>query len=149
MPLIVEPKQSRFPCTATAAVQLYAQIGMGIQTHPDQALGEARLQRTHQPVAPFLGVAITLVTRLVGVTRSAVAGAMTVLAMVVDRAIEHTPGAVLDKAIGLRLRRISQREWTGQGEEKGGSGRHFRGVHKQDQDERRRRICAPSKGSMR
>ncbi|MNR28402.1 hypothetical protein D3C85_1457260 [compost metagenome] len=122
---------------------------MGIHAHTDQALGETRLQGTHQPVSPFFGVAITLVTGFVGIARRVVAGAMTVLAMVVNGAIEYAPGAVLDKAVGLRLRRISQRERTGQGEEKGGSGRHFRGVHKQDQDERRRRICAPSKGSMR
>ncbi|MNH31198.1 hypothetical protein D3C79_915360 [compost metagenome] len=43
VPIVGDTQQARLADTATATVELYAQVGMGIDTDANQALGEAGL----------------------------------------------------------------------------------------------------------
>ena len=82
---------------------------MGIDTDTDQPWGEARLQRAHQPIGPFLGSPVSLVLWLVGIARTAVTRAMPILTTVIDRTVKHAPGTVFDPSMSLRLSGVGHR----------------------------------------
>ncbi len=105
---VIDAQQAGLAGAAATAVQLAPGIAVGIDTHADQSLGEARLPAAHQAVGPLFGVVIAFGSRLVGIARSAVTSAMAVVAAVVDAAVEHPPGAVFDKAVGARLIRFGR-----------------------------------------
>ncbi|MNM96289.1 hypothetical protein D3C81_1087630 [compost metagenome] len=110
VPVIVDAQQTRLADTPAAAVELYTQVSMGIDTYANQALGEARLQRPHQAIGPFFGVAVAFAARLVGIAPTAVAPAMLVLALVEHAAVKQAPATVLDKALAQGLGGVSQCE---------------------------------------
>ena len=113
--IVIEPQQAGLARTATATVQFQGQVGVGIDADADQTLCEARLYAAHQAVGPFFGITIAFRLRFVRISSAAVAGAVAVLTVVVDRAIEHAPGAVFHKPVGLFLSRIGLHQRAGEG----------------------------------
>ncbi|MCY1436727.1 hypothetical protein D9M71_528590 [compost metagenome] len=150
MPIVIDREQARLARTPTATVELYAQVGVGIDPDTDQALGEAGLERAHQAVGPLFGLAVTFAARLVGIARGAVAPTMLVVALVEYAAVEDAPAAIFDKTVALRLGRVGQRGRgkQGAGEQQGDRAQRH-GQNLLVQGARKRRMRAPSKGSVR
>lgn len=84
MAVVVRTQQARLARKA-AAVELHALVGVGIDTDADQTLDESGLERAHQAIGPFFGLAVALAAWLVGVACTAVAPAVLVVALVIDR----------------------------------------------------------------
>ncbi|MCY1439753.1 hypothetical protein D9M71_560030 [compost metagenome] len=94
---------------AGAAVELDAQVGVGIHTQAERALTEARGVAQHQAMGPFFAVAVAFAGRQRRVHALGVAGAVAQVAVEVVVAIDQLKAAVFYKTpgAGQQQRRVA------------------------------------------